>query len=792
MDRSYQKALELDKLLLMLSEYALCEDTKRRALSIEPQCEVEEVKYALEQTDAMLKLVLRFGEPRISGIESVLPAVDRAAKGGVLNLGELLSVCRLLKNLRILRQWYGQQEEELSVLDDLFYAVTPQPALEKQLTESILSETELADSASDTLYEIRRKIKKTENAIREKLEAIVRTPNTQKYLQESVVALRDGRFVVPVKAEHRGEIGGVIHDVSSSGSTLFVEPTAVAEANAKILQLRNMEKEEIERILEAFSAQIASLEAVLRQSHEGLLQADLLLAKAKLAIRQNANKPQLSYTMDFSLIRARHPLIPKEQVVPIDIALGKEYDTLVVTGPNTGGKTVALKTAGLLCDMVRYGLLIPADERSVVCVFSKFLVDIGDEQSIEQSLSTFSGHIRNITRIIAEADARSLVLMDELGAGTDPAEGAALAVAIIEWLRQSKARIMATTHYGEMKIFALETAGVQNASCEFDVESLRPTYKLSIGVPGKSNAFLISEKLGLSKDVLDGAKQRLSQENVRFEQVLNQLEDLKLQLKSGEAEMERLRGEAARQLENARKKQLELEAQGHAELEAAREKARRVTTEVQNEAYHLMDELKALRRQQELTLQQKAQRAREIAKKESEKLYQQAVSPEEKTVHTPLSEVKKGDCVFIFSLGTEGIVLGGPDKKGRVEIQAGALKTRVPLSGLGAAAVQKKSAPQPYGRKPGASRMEEQPKRGASMEINLLGMTVDEAVLEADRFIDSAVRNGLHQVYLIHGKGTGALRRGLHEHLKTQRSVKSYRLGVYGEGENGVTVVELK
>lgn len=792
MDNYDKKALELDKILLMLADCALCEDTKKQVFEIEALQSAEEVNYALEETDAMLKLVLRFGEPRLSGMKSALPPVDRAAKGGVLSLSELLCIGRLLKNLRILRQWYGQQpQEELSVLDNLFYSITPQPSLEKQLEESILSETELADTASTALYDIRRKIKKTENSIREKLDAIIRTPNTQKYLQESVVALRDGRFVVPVKAEHRGEIGGVIHDVSSSGSTLFVEPTAVAEANAKILQLRNMEKEEIERILEAFSGQIASLEAVLRQSYTEMLNVDLLLAKAKLAIRQNATKPKVSPAMFFSLLRARHPLIAKEKVVAVDIELGKEYDTLVVTGPNTGGKTVALKTAGLLCAMVRYGLLIPADERSVVCVFTKLLADIGDEQSIEQSLSTFSGHIRNITHILQEADARSLVLLDELGAGTDPAEGAALAVAMIEQLRKSGAKIMATTHYGEMKIFALETKGVQNASCEFDVESLRPTYRLSIGVPGKSNAFLISEKLGLSKDVLDQARRHLSKENLRFEQVLDQLEDMKLQLKSGEAEMEKLRLQAQQQLEAASKKQAELQARGQAELEAAREQARRVTAEVQNEAFRLMDELKALQKQQNISLQQKAQRAREIARKESENLYQKAVSPEEEASHEPLTNIKKGDSVFIFSLNTEGVALSAPDKNGRVEVQAGALKTRVPLAGLGAVAVLKKTAYRPHAVRKGTA-IDEQPKRGASMEVNLLGLTVEEAVLEADRFIDNAMRSGLHQVYLIHGKGTGALRRGLHEHLKTHRNVKSYRLGVYGEGESGVTVVELK
>lgn len=792
MEKRDKAALELDKILHMLEDYALCDDTKAQIRALEPFENVAETSYALEETDAMLKLVLQYGEPRINSLERAMPPVERAAKGGVLSLRELLCVARLLKNLRVLRQWYGQQPgDELSVLDNLFYSITPQPVLEKQLSDSILSETELSDHASSTLYDIRRKIEKTENGIREKLDSIIRTPATQKYLQESVVSLRDGRFVVPVKAEHRGEVGGVIHDVSSTGSTLFVEPTAVAEANAKILQLRNMEKEEIERILEAFSAQIAALRPVLKQSYEGMLQADMLLAKVRLAIQQNANKPQITQDRAFSLIRARHPLIAKDKVVPINIAIGKEYDTLVITGPNTGGKTVALKTAGLLCAMVRYGLLIPADSASTVCVFTDFFADIGDEQSIEQSLSTFSGHIRNITEILKKANAHALILLDELGAGTDPAEGAALAVSIIEQLRKSGARIMATTHYGEMKIFALETEGVQNASCEFDVESLRPTYRLSVGVPGKSNAFLISEKLGLSEEVLAQARMHLSQENKRFEQVLEQLDDLKLELKHKEDEIEQLRWQAEHQLEAAKKKQDELIAQGEAELEAAREKARRVTTEVQNEAYRLMDELKDLQKKEHTALQQKAQRAREIARKDSENLYKKALSPEKAVQHTPLKSVKKGDCVYIFALNAEGTVLSEPDRKGRVEVQSGAFKTRVDISELGAAAVhQKNQKGNKQVRRSNGSL--DAPKRAASMEINLLGLTVDEAVLEADCFIDQAVRSGLHQVYLIHGRGTGALRKGIQNHLKTHPSVKSYRLGEYGEGSDGVTVVELK
>ena len=509
MHEKYLKSLEFDKILNTALSYVLCEEARELLQNETPGETAEDVRLLLRRTDEITTLLIKNGSPRFSHVDHVAFTLQRAVKGGVLSMSELLEIAATLRNFRELSGWYHITEHDALSIDDLFYAMTPQPGLEKAIGEAILSETEMADTASDTLYDVRRKIRAAENSIRDKLDHLTKSQANAKYLQESVVSLRNGRFVVPVKAEYRGEIGGVIHDVSSSGSTLFVEPTAVVEANAKILQLRNQEQQEIERILAAFSAQCANLEPMFSFGYEAMLKIDALLAKAHLALEQKAMCPTVRDDVSFSLVRARHPLIDPEKVVPIDVELGRTYDTMVITGPNTGGKTVTLKTAGLLCTMARFGYLIPAHESSEVCVFDDILVDIGDEQSIEQSLSTFSGHMKNITEILACAGPRSLVLMDELGAGTDPAEGAALAVSIIEELREKGAHVMATTHYAEMKTFALETPGVQNASCEFNVETLRPTYRISVGVPGKSNAFLISAKLGISEHIIERAKTHL-------------------------------------------------------------------------------------------------------------------------------------------------------------------------------------------------------------------------------------------------------------------------------------------
>ena len=794
MDTSYRKTLELDKILERAAALAVCPEARTLLLE-QPAGETpDEVRYALSQTDAIASLLLKNGSPRFGGVSGVDKVVSRAVKGGVLSMAELLEVAGTLRNFQNLVSWYGLTEHDMLPVDDLFYALSPQPGLEKQISSAILSPEEMADTASNTLFEVRRKIQATENSIRDKLDAIIKNSTTNKFLQDAVVSIRNGRFVVPVRAEYRGEVGGVIHDVSSSGATVFVEPTAVVEANAKIMQLRSQEKAEIERILIAFTEQVASIEPMFNFSYKVMLDIDVLLAKAHLALEQKAWMPQVADDVHFDLKKARHPLIDPDKVVPIDVALGENYDTLVITGPNTGGKTVTLKTAGLLCAMAQHGLLIPAHEHSTVCVFTDYLVDIGDEQSIEQSLSTFSGHMKKITGILDNAFKGSLVLLDELGAGTDPAEGAALAVSIIEQLRIQGALVMATTHYSELKVFALETAGVVNASCEFDVESLRPTYKLSVGVPGKSNAFLISEKLGLPARVIQRAQTHLASDDKRLDDVLAQLDDLKLQLKESQDEAEKAKAEAEKMLEKAREKCDALVRQGETELEAARLKARQMTQQVQAEAYALTDELHKLQKDDKQSAAQRAARAREIARKDSERLFSKSdVAHNPVRQFVPLKEVRVGQEVVIAEYDQLATVTSLPDRNGMVEVRAGIIKTKVPLSGL--KAPDKLQKPQKKGGRTAPaprSATVQRVERSASMEINLLGMTVEEALMETDQFIDHAVMNGQTMVYLIHGKGTGALRNAIHQHLRGHKNVKSFRLGRYGEGEAGVTVVELK
>ncbi len=794
MDTSYRKTLELDKILERAAALAVCPEARTLLLE-QPAGETpDEVRYALGQTDAIASLLLKNGSPRFGGVSGVDKVVSRAVKGGVLSMAELLEVAGALRNFQNLVAWYGLTEHDMLPVDDLFYALSPQPGLEKQISSAILSPEEMADTASNTLFEVRRKIQATENSIRDKLDAIIKNSTTNKFLQDAVVSIRNGRFVVPVRSEYRGEVGGVIHDVSSSGATVFVEPTAVVEANAKIMQLRSQEKAEIERILIAFTEQVASIEPMFNFSYKAMLDIDVLLAKAHLALEQKAWMPQVADGVHFDLKKARHPLIDPGKVVPIDVALGETYDTLVITGPNTGGKTVTLKTAGLLCAMAQHGLLIPAHEHSTVCVFTDYLVDIGDEQSIEQSLSTFSGHMKKITGILDNAFKGSLVLLDELGAGTDPAEGAALAVSIIEQLRIQGALVMATTHYSELKMYALKEPRVENASCEFDVESLRPTYKLSVGVPGKSNAFLISEKLGLPARVIQRAQTHLASDDKRLDDVLAQLDDLKLQLKESQAEAEKAKAEAEKMLEKAWEKCDALVRQGETELEAARLKARQMAQQVQAEAYALTDELHKLQKDDKQSAAQRAARAREIARKDSERLFSKSdVAHNPVRQFVPLKEVRVGQEVVIAEYDQLATVTSLPDRNGMVEVRAGIIKTKVPLSGL--KAPDKLQKPQKKGGRTAPaprSATVQRVERSASMEINLLGMTVEEALMETDQFIDHAVMNGQTMVYLIHGKGTGALRNAIHQHLRGHKNVKSFRLGRYGEGEAGVTVVELK
>ena len=791
MDTAYKKTLELDKVLARAVQLCACRETKEMMQDLQP-CETpEDERYALEQTNAINSLLIKNGSPRFGSVSEVRRVVAHAQKGGILSMGELLEIAATLRNFAGLSQWYGLSEHDMMPTDDLFYSLAPQPVLERQISDSIISPEEMADTASTTLADLRRKIRQTEDSIRTKLDAIIKNSTTNKFLQDAVVSLRNGRYVVPVRAEYRGEVGGVIHDVSSSGATVFVEPTAVVEANARIMQLRAQEQEEITRILSAFSAQVGSLEPQFSYSYDAMLKIDLLLAKARLAIEQGAFMPAVSDTIHFKLNKARHPLIDKKKVVPVDIALGDEYDTLVITGPNTGGKTVSLKTAGLLNAMAQYGFLIPAHESSVVCNFREYLVDIGDEQSIEQSLSTFSGHMKRISGILELAGHGTLTLLDELGAGTDPAEGAALAVSILEQLRRQGSLLMATTHYAEMKVYALETPGVVNASCEFNVETLMPTYKLSVGVPGKSNAFLISSKLGIPQNIIDAARSHMSNDDKRLDSVLAQLDDLKLQLKVAQGDAEKARYEAEHALESAEKKRDELIKKGEQELEDARRRAHDLMQNVQNEAYALTDELRRIQKDEKTNAAQRAVRAREIARKDTETLLKKTDSkPKPAREFVPLKEVQIGQEVLIAELNQLATVTARPDRNGLVEVRAGIMKTKVPLSGLCAPDKMDKCPTREPRRS--STRVQLDKSRKASMEINLLGYTVDEALAEVDKFLDSGMLRGQQTLYIIHGNGTGALRTAIQKHLRTHKAVKSFRPGRYGEGENGVTVVELK
>ncbi|MFV0411821.1 MAG: endonuclease MutS2 [Oscillospiraceae bacterium] len=748
MKEKYLNNLELNKIVAMAAERAVCPEAKQRLLAEQPFTQVEDVRFLLSQTDSLAQHLLKNGNPRISSCEGADTAASRAEKGGVLSMGELLMVARALRNFSSLTNWYLGSRQQPGPVDDLFFAITPQPHLEKEIPEAILSESEMADTASDELYSLRRKIRQMEGSIREKLDSLVKSPGNVKFLQESIVSIRNGRFVVPVKAEHRNEVGGVIHDVSSSGSTIFVEPTAVVEANAKILQLKNQEQREIERLLQEFSQKVEQIGPLFLAGYDAMLEIDKRVAKAELGLSMNGICPAVNTEMNFSFIKARHPLLNKSTVVPVTIELGENYDTMVITGPNTGGKTVSLKTAGLLSAMAQMGYLLPAHDSSTVCVFEEILVDIGDEQSIEQSLSTFSGHMKNITDILRLATSKSLVLLDELGAGTDPAEGAALAISIIEKLRGTGARMMATTHYAEMKMFALETPGVQNAGSEFDIETLRPTYRLMVGVPGRSNAFLISEKLGIPEEVIAGARAHLSSEQQRFETVLSQLEDLKLQHKLQQEEIERLQYAAEHQLEEARKKRNALVKQGEDELAASRQRAKALAEEVQNQAYLLLDEIKRIEKDQRVSAAQKAQRAREIAKKESEALGQKAAKGESRTPKqfVPLTAVVQGQEVYLPEMDKIATVAAKPDKAGFVEIRMGAVKTKVPLAQLSAVPKAEKKHLQKQKPAPARGTGSEPGVRTPQREINLLGKTGEAARMETDQFIDNAVLTGLGTV----------------------------------------------
>ena len=797
MKPKYLKALELDKILEMLAQETCCESARNLALSIEPETDVDEVIRSLKRTDDAFNLTLRFGTPSFIGLVDPTPRLKVAMAGGTLSPRDLLNIGAVLRQSRSLSQWAHQfEDEENSISEDLF-SLYLNNTLEREISSAIISDDEIDDNASAELASIRRKIRQTELKARDRMEKIIHSSTYQKYLQDSLITMRDGRFVVPVKAEYRGEIEGLVHDTSASGSTYFIEPIGVVEANNEIRVLQAKEKDEIERILADFSARCAECGEDIQLLFDRLMDLNVLFAKTRLASKMNAFCPTVTEDGKINLKKARHPLIDPKKVVPVDVHLGDEFTSLVITGPNTGGKTVTLKTLGLLSLMTMCGLLIPVAPGSSVSTFENILVDIGDEQSIEQSLSTFSAHMTNIVSILEEADYRSLILVDELGSGTDPVEGAALAISVLERFRQRHCRVAATTHYAELKMYAIQTEGVENACCEFDVESLKPTYRLLIGVPGRSNAFAISQKLGLDPAIISHAQALVQSENKQFEDVVDSLEASRQQYEAMTRELAEKEAEIERTRKEIRAHKEQLSKEKAAEVQKAKEQAMRIVSDVQGQANALMDELNQIRKEKDReAFSQKAIAARSQLKSKLDKIHDAAnpITERENISYTLPRPLKPGDTVLIVDIDKEGTVLQAPDKSGNVLVQAGIIRSRVKIGNLRLLDKKKVQFNGTNVRtgKGSVKKSINVSGRSASMECDLRGMTVDEALLTLDSFIDNAILTHVHQITIIHGKGTGALRAAVQAHLKQHKAIRTFRLGVYGEGEAGVTVAELK
>ncbi len=782
----HHNALELHKILEMLSKECSAEDARQRALEITPLSGKFEIEESLRQTDDAYMLIGRFGAPSFSGVRNMQNAFRRAEAGGVLSTKELLGIGELLRITRGVRQWKNHSASVDTSLDLLFSRLSENKHLEERISSCILSEEEIADNASPELYDIRRKMRIAASKARETLEKIIRSTSYQKYLQDAIITQRSGRFVVPVKAECRGQVPGLVHDTSSSGATVFIEPMGVVQANNDIRVLESKEAAEIERILYELSAEAGGHADTASESFEALIELSLIFGKASLGYKMKATLPKINSEGRINLKSARHPLLNPKTAVPTDINLGVNFDTLVITGPNTGGKTVSLKTLGLLTLMAMCGLLIPAAEGSEISIFRKVLVDIGDEQSIEQSLSTFSAHMTNIVSILKEANRDSLVLIDELGAGTDPVEGAALAVAILERLRDKGAKIASTTHYAELKEFALRTEGVENGCCEFDVASLRPTYKLLIGVPGRSNAFAISKRLGIDDSIVERANALVSAESRQFEDVVETLDSRRQEL---EEELESARKATLRATEEKRKaenalKDAEMKAQR--ELDKARHEASLLLARTKAQADALIADLEKMKKEGSLSAEDKSKLRQTIRKMEDEADPIKEQSQDNYTLPRPL---KAGDTVLLVDIDKNATVLETPaENSSTVFVQAGIIKTRTSVKNIRLLEKEKVS----LGGKPinrgRTSRIDTRPVT----EIDVRGYTADEAVMTVDRALDTAVLTHVNMLTVIHGKGTGVLRKEIHLFLKHHKAVKSFRLGTFGEGEAGVTIIELK
>ena len=787
--QKHLSCLELNAVLNAVSAEAGIEESRERIIAIKPHYEHDAALIALNKTKDAYELAAKFGSPRFSGVKNVNPALKRAKNGGNLSLSELLQIAEVLRNIRGLSQYREQFSSVETTLDNYFNSLFPNKYFEEKIFTCVVSEDTVADAASKELADIRRSIRRENQLIREKLDKLIRSQSHQKHLQDSIVTQRDGRFVIPVKQEYRGEIEGLVHDTSSSGATIFIEPTAVVEANNRIRILESKERDEILRIIAELSSEAGTFAESIELSYEAMLEIDIRFAMANYGYKTKASLPILNDKGITDLKKARHPLIDKSKVVPIDISLGNEFSVLVITGPNTGGKTVALKTLGLLSLMAMCGLFIPAEDGSTVSVYDSVFADIGDEQSIEQSLSTFSSHMVNIIDIIMNADKKSLVLLDEVGAGTDPIEGAALAVSIIEKLKYLGAKVAATTHYAEMKMFALETDGVENASCEFDVASLKPTYKLLIGVPGKSNAFAISQKLGLQTDIIENAKNLVSAEDKRFESMLESLEKSRIDAENEKARLDavlRENEELNQKLKEKNEKNLKMSEQI---IEDARQQAKRLVDEVSRKSDEILSELEELKSQKDKKeFSSRLSDAKGKLRSDIRRLENEAdpVVKRKKSNYRLPRPLIAGDSVKLTDIDKEGIIINPPDAQGNAFVRVGIMKMRVNISNL--ILIDKKIEPLKKIKVSGESRA----TREVKTELDIRGFDTVEGVMELEQFIDSAIMTGLSSVTVIHGKGTGALKNAVWQRLKSHKNVKSFRSGTFGEGEMGVTVIELK
>lgn len=790
----YYKKLELDKILELLAEQTASDGCREAALKLSPKTDFETITRELQKTDDAFTLSAKFGTPGFRKIKDVSGSLKRAQTGSMLSFRELLDTAAVLRETAALCDWYSQCENMENSLAEYFRGLVPVKPLEKRISESIISEEEMADAASSELASIRRRIARQGQNIRDKLDNMIKSKTTRSYLQDAIVTMRDGRYVVPVRSEHKSDVPGLVHDTSATGQTFFIEPMEVVEANNEIRVLKSREQAEIERITRELSAQVGENAEAIAENFKLSQILELYFAKANLGAKMKAVSAKVVNEPKVILNNARHPLLDRDLAVPISVEIGDKYDCLIITGPNTGGKTVAIKTVGLLTLMTQCGLMIPAQDSSVIGCFERVYVDIGDEQSIEQSLSTFSSHMTNVIKIIDAADENSLVLIDELGSGTDPVEGAALAVSILTQLKSYRAKVLATTHYQEVKMFALETEGVENASCEFDVETLKPTYRLIVGVPGKSNAFAITKKLGMDDYVIKRAEELVSTENRRFEQVIDQLEQSR-------KELEELKESVARSERNARltedelkAKLTELEAQKEKELENARQRAMSIIEQTRAQSNLLLNELEELKKAKDKEeLRKGLADAKSKVGNRLNKMQDDAnpVIERKAEKYVPPRPFKQGDTVKLADTGREGRLLTLPNVKGECRVQVGSMTVKTNSGNL--RLVEK--APQKK-QQSSAGRIKKSLTSNASrrggMELDIRGCEGYEGVMQMEMFLDGAILSGLNQVMIIHGKGTGALREAVHAALKRNPRVKSFRLGAYGEGEAGVTVVELQ